>query len=189
MRRHAEAMDQFHRQHLNPYINFHRPCAVPKIITEANGKRRRVYQRWATPFELFQEAAAAARATCGRASRSPNWIAFAQNSIRYRSGAGHAARQTATPGPRRQAAAPEIHRQPGPERRGNDGRWKARKTKRRFPSLPTALGNRCAIPTFPPRRLVVPLSTQNKPKGPSLVTSTLVQAHPSMRICCPRRPA
>jgi hypothetical protein len=53
--RHAEAMDVFHRQHLNPYINFHRPSAVPKIITEANGKRRRVYQRWATPFELFQE--------------------------------------------------------------------------------------------------------------------------------------
>src|SRR5882762_56444 len=53
--RHAEAMDQFHRQHLNPYVNFHRPCAVPKVLTEANGKRRRVYQRWATPFELFQE--------------------------------------------------------------------------------------------------------------------------------------
>ena len=48
-------MDVFHRQHLNPYINFHRPCAVPKILTEANGKRHRVYLRWATPFELFQE--------------------------------------------------------------------------------------------------------------------------------------
>ena len=48
-------MDQFHRQHLNPYVNFHRPCAVPKVITQANGKRRRVYQRWATPFELFRE--------------------------------------------------------------------------------------------------------------------------------------
>ena len=53
---HAKAIDQFHRQHLNPYVNFHRPCAVPKIITEANGKRRRIYLRWATPFELFQEA-------------------------------------------------------------------------------------------------------------------------------------
>ena len=48
-------MDQFHRQHLNPYVNFHRPCAVPKLLTEANGKRRRVYERWATPFELFRE--------------------------------------------------------------------------------------------------------------------------------------
>jgi len=52
---HAEAMDQFHRDHLNPYINFHRPCAVPKVFTATNGKRRRVYLRWATPFEMFRE--------------------------------------------------------------------------------------------------------------------------------------
>ena len=51
----ATAMNDFHRQQLNPYINFHRPCAVPQLLTQANGKRRRVYQRWATPFELFQE--------------------------------------------------------------------------------------------------------------------------------------
>jgi hypothetical protein len=39
---------------------------------------------------------------------------------------------------------------------GNDGPWKTRKTKPRFPSFPTALGNRCAIPTLPPpRRLLV----------------------------------
>jgi len=53
---HAEAMDRFHREHLNPYVNFHRPCAVPTILLEANGKRRRIYQRWATPFELLREA-------------------------------------------------------------------------------------------------------------------------------------
>lgn len=53
--RHAGAMDTFHRQHLNAYVNFHRPCAVPKVLTAANGKRHRVYERWATPFELFQE--------------------------------------------------------------------------------------------------------------------------------------
>ena len=52
---HAEAMDQFHREHLNPYVNFHRPCAVPTVLTQANGKRRRVYQRWATPFERLRE--------------------------------------------------------------------------------------------------------------------------------------
>ncbi len=52
---HAEAMNQFHREHLNPYVNFHRPCAVPTVLTAANGKRRRIYQRWATPFELFRE--------------------------------------------------------------------------------------------------------------------------------------
>ena len=52
---HAERMNRFHREHLNPYVNFHRPSAVPKILTAANGKRRRVYLRWATPFELFRE--------------------------------------------------------------------------------------------------------------------------------------
>ena len=52
---HAEAVDEFHRQYLNPYLNFHRPCAVPVIITELNGKRHRTYPRWATPLELFQE--------------------------------------------------------------------------------------------------------------------------------------
>jgi len=52
---HADAMNQFHQSHLNPYLNFHRPCAVPKILTAANGKRTRVYLRWATPFEMFRE--------------------------------------------------------------------------------------------------------------------------------------
>ena len=49
-------MDQFHRQNLNSYVNFHRPCAVPQIVTEANRKRKRVHLRWATPFEWFQQA-------------------------------------------------------------------------------------------------------------------------------------
>ena len=53
---HAQAMDRFHQQYMNPYVNFHHPCAVPTLITEATGKRRRVYLRWATPFELLQEA-------------------------------------------------------------------------------------------------------------------------------------
>ena len=52
---HAAEVDTFHREHLNPYVNFHRPCAVPVILTEPNGKRRPTYPRWATPFELFQE--------------------------------------------------------------------------------------------------------------------------------------
>jgi len=52
---HSEAVDQFHRQYLNRYLNFHRPCAVPLLLIEPNGKRRRVYRRWAKPFELLQE--------------------------------------------------------------------------------------------------------------------------------------
>jgi hypothetical protein len=50
---HAETVDRFHREHLNPYVNFHRPCAIPEIVEQANGKRRRVYRDWATPFEIL----------------------------------------------------------------------------------------------------------------------------------------
>jgi hypothetical protein len=50
---HAEAVDRFHREHLNPYVNFHRPCAMPEIVEQPNGKRKRHYRRWATPFEIF----------------------------------------------------------------------------------------------------------------------------------------
>jgi len=52
---HAEAVDRFHRRYLNPYVNFHRPCAVAEIVEESNGKRRRVYRKWATPFEIFSQ--------------------------------------------------------------------------------------------------------------------------------------
>jgi transposase InsO family protein len=58
---HAEAVDQFHRQFLNPYINFHRPCAVAQIVEEPNGKRRRTYPRWATPLEIFSQTPQCAR--------------------------------------------------------------------------------------------------------------------------------
>jgi hypothetical protein len=53
----AEVVDQFHREHLNPYVNFHRPCAVAEMVEEPNGKRRRLYRRWATPFEIFSQTA------------------------------------------------------------------------------------------------------------------------------------
>lgn len=51
---HAEAITGFYRERLNPYVNFHRPCAVPEQIHLGNGKIKRVYRRWATPHELLQ---------------------------------------------------------------------------------------------------------------------------------------
>src|SRR5262249_5171254 len=50
---HAQAVDQFHRQYLNPYLNFHRPCGIPEIILTAKGKHKRIYRRWATPWEIL----------------------------------------------------------------------------------------------------------------------------------------
>ena len=52
---HAEAFDQFYREHFNPYLNFHRPCGVPEIITSPQGKQKRVYRWYATPWEILRQ--------------------------------------------------------------------------------------------------------------------------------------
>jgi len=52
---HAAAVDRFHRQFLNPYLNFHRPCGIPEIVRTAKGKLKRVYRRWATPWEILRQ--------------------------------------------------------------------------------------------------------------------------------------
>jgi transposase InsO family protein len=52
---HAEAFDQFYREYFNPYLNFHRPCAVPEITVTAKGKQKRVYRWYATPWEILRQ--------------------------------------------------------------------------------------------------------------------------------------
>jgi hypothetical protein len=52
---HAEAINAFYREHFNPYLNFHRPCGVPEIVTAAKGKQRRVYRWYATPWEILRQ--------------------------------------------------------------------------------------------------------------------------------------
>src|SRR5262249_7729491 len=51
---HAERIQRFFVQHFNPYLNFHRPCGQPELKTDAKGKQKRVYRRYATPWEVFQ---------------------------------------------------------------------------------------------------------------------------------------
>ncbi len=36
---HAEAINAFYEEHFNPYLNFHRPCAVPEAKKDSRGKR------------------------------------------------------------------------------------------------------------------------------------------------------
>jgi transposase InsO family protein len=52
---HAAAVDAFHREHLNPYVNFHRPCAVREDRVWPNGKTEPIYRRWDTPLELLKQ--------------------------------------------------------------------------------------------------------------------------------------
>lgn len=50
---HAGRINDFYQQHLNPYLNFHRPCAQAEVVIDAKGKQKRVYRKWATPWEVF----------------------------------------------------------------------------------------------------------------------------------------
>ena len=52
---HAEAIEEFYEQHLNPYLNYHRPCGVPEVVSDAKGKQRRVYRWYATPWEVLRQ--------------------------------------------------------------------------------------------------------------------------------------
>jgi transposase InsO family protein len=50
---HAQAIQQFYVQHLNPYLNYHRPCAQADIEIDDHGRRRFRYQRYQTPLETL----------------------------------------------------------------------------------------------------------------------------------------
>jgi len=52
---HAAAINDFFREHLNPYLNFHRPCGVPEVVNSVKGKQRRIYRWYATPWEILRQ--------------------------------------------------------------------------------------------------------------------------------------
>ena len=52
---HAAAIEDFYEEHLNPYLNFHRPCGVPELVANAKGKTKRVYRWYATPWEILRQ--------------------------------------------------------------------------------------------------------------------------------------
>ena len=52
---HAEEIAAFYERYSNPYLNFHRPCGVPKEVSDAKGKVKRVYPWYATPREILRQ--------------------------------------------------------------------------------------------------------------------------------------
>ena len=53
---HAEALQKFYAQFLNPYLNFHRPCGFATVTEDPRGKRRRRYpvEGYQTPYERLK---------------------------------------------------------------------------------------------------------------------------------------
>jgi transposase InsO family protein len=54
--KHAVEVNSFCRDHLNPYINFHRPCFFPETYTDKKGKQRKryPYNRMMTPYDMLR---------------------------------------------------------------------------------------------------------------------------------------
>jgi transposase InsO family protein len=52
---HADAIHDFYRDQLNPYLNFHRPCGQAELKTDAKGKQKRMYKRYTTPWDVFRQ--------------------------------------------------------------------------------------------------------------------------------------
>jgi len=52
----AELLNEYHRDYLNPYINFHRPCFFPVSVIDHKGKIRKTYpyKMVRTPYERLK---------------------------------------------------------------------------------------------------------------------------------------
>jgi hypothetical protein len=52
----AKTINDFNQHHLNPYLNYHRPCLFPQIFTDHKGKQRKryPYDLMMTPYEKFK---------------------------------------------------------------------------------------------------------------------------------------
>jgi hypothetical protein len=52
----ADELNAYHRQFLNPYLNFHRPCFFPVVVMDSKGKVRKKYpyKEVKTPYERLK---------------------------------------------------------------------------------------------------------------------------------------
>lgn len=50
---HADRVNSFYREFLNPYLNYHRPCAQADVEIDHKGRKRVRYKRYQTPLETL----------------------------------------------------------------------------------------------------------------------------------------
>jgi len=125
---HAEAINEFYREHFKPYLNFHRPCGVPEVVTGAKGKQRRIYRWYATPWEIPRQLPDLARYL--KPDCTVEDEPESRKRERYVERWTDAERKTEAV--RHFRAQADRKKTRATEGRGNDGLWNTRKTKRRF---------------------------------------------------------
>jgi transposase InsO family protein len=50
---HADRINDFYQEYLNPYLNYHRPCAQADVKIDEKGRKRVSYKRYQTPLETL----------------------------------------------------------------------------------------------------------------------------------------
>ena len=50
---HADRINVFYQEYLNPYLNYHRPCAQADVKIDEKGRKRVSYKRYQTPLETL----------------------------------------------------------------------------------------------------------------------------------------
>jgi len=50
---HADRINDFYREYLNPYLNYHRPCAQADVEIDEKGRKHVRYKRYQTPLETL----------------------------------------------------------------------------------------------------------------------------------------
>lgn len=53
-RTYAAALNEFYRNYLNPYLNYHRPCGFATLKVDRKGKEKKVYDVYRTPYEALK---------------------------------------------------------------------------------------------------------------------------------------
>ena len=51
--KHADAINDFYCEYLNPYLNYHRPCAQADVKIDQKGRKHIRYRRYQTPLETL----------------------------------------------------------------------------------------------------------------------------------------
>lgn len=50
----ADKVNDYYRNFFNPYLNYHRPCGYPTIVTDSKGKKHKVYKTYKVPYEALK---------------------------------------------------------------------------------------------------------------------------------------
>jgi len=50
----CDPINDYYRDFFNPYLNYHRPCGYPTIVTDEKGKRRKEYNQYVVPYEKLK---------------------------------------------------------------------------------------------------------------------------------------